>query len=84
MNDQRRIIVYIATSADGFIARSLFRLFFPRPSVIISRDGILDNASAVGAGMLKREEVEEVFAYDFRGQRRLGIVPRDPMTIIAR
>src|SRR5918993_1464443 len=51
------------------LAYAIYRLCIPKPAVIISDEGIFDNASAVGAGMLRWEEVAEVFPYDFVGQR---------------
>lgn len=60
------------------------RLLFPKPSVVISRNGIYDNASAVSAGMLKWEEIAEIKPYNFMGNRALGIVPVDLETVIAR
>jgi hypothetical protein len=63
---------------------ALYRLLSPKPAVVISREGIFDNASAVGAGMLKWEEIAEIYTYTFMGQRMLGIVPRDTEAVIAR
>lgn len=63
---------------------ALYRLLSPKPSVVISLEGILDNASAVGAGMIRWEEIAEIYPYDFMGQRMLGIVPTDAETVIAR
>jgi hypothetical protein len=78
----------VAVSSISFFGLCLvyaaIRLLLPKPSVIISRDGILDNASAVSAGMLKWEEIAEVKPYNFMGNRALGIVPVDLETVIAR
>lgn len=63
---------------------ALYRLLSPKPSVVISREGIFDNASAAGAGLLKWEEIANIFPYDFMGQRMLGIVPRDAEAVMAR
>jgi hypothetical protein len=60
------------------------RLLFPRPSVIISRDGIFDNASALGAGMLKWEEIAEIAPYKIGGYPALVIFPVDEEAVIAR
>lgn len=61
-----------------------YRLLLPKPAVVISDEGIFDNASAVGAGMLKWEEIADVFAYDFRGHRMLGIVPVNEEVVLGR
>ena len=63
---------------------AIYRLLVPKPAVVISDEGIFDNASAVGAGMLKWEEIAEVFAYDFMGQRMLGIIPVNEAVVLAR
>ncbi|MEW6208222.1 MAG: STM3941 family protein [Acidobacteriota bacterium] len=67
----------------GFIY-ACYRLFVPKPLLIINRDGIFDNASAVGAGMLRWEEIAEIFTYTFWGERFLGIIPINPETVMNR
>lgn len=59
------------------LAYTLFRLCVPTPAVVVDDEGLLDNASITGAGMLRWEEISDVFAYEFKGQRMLGIVPVD-------
>lgn len=66
------------------LAYTTYRLFIPKPAVIISDEGIFDNASAVGAGMIRWEEVADVFAYDFVGQRMLGIIPVNEEEVLGR
>src|SRR5215216_2393472 len=63
---------------------AMYRLFMPKPAVVISDEGIFDNASAVGAGMLRWEEIADVFAYDFMGQRMLGIIPVNEEVVLRR
>lgn len=60
------------------------RLLVSKPLIIINREGIFDNASAVGAGMLRWEEIAEIFPYTFWGQRALGIVPIHPEAVMNR
>ena len=52
--------------------------------MVISEEGIFDNASAVGAGMLRWEEIANVFAYEFMGQRMLGIIPVTEEVVLSR
>ena len=79
------VVAYIGIPFFGLsFLYMLYRLLFPKPSVVISREGIFDNASAVGAGMLRWEEIAEIYPYDFMGQRMLGLVPRDAEAVIAR
>src|ERR1041385_4480948 len=70
------IISYVGIPFFGLcLVYAIYRLLVPKPAVVISDEGIFDNASAVGAGMLRWEEIAHVFAYDFMGQRMLGIIP---------
>jgi hypothetical protein len=66
------------------LAYAIYRLCIPKPAVIISDEGIFDNASAVGAGMLRWEEIAEVYPYDIVGQRVLGIIPVKENDVIRR
>src|SRR6185436_15541060 len=52
-----------------------YRLLRPRPSVIINQEGIVDNASALGAGLIRWEEIEGMFIYKVMGKPLLGIIP---------
>lgn len=61
-----------------------YRLLHPMPSVIINQEGIFDNASLFGAGMLRWEEIENMFVYQIMDSKFLGLVPADPETVIAR
>jgi hypothetical protein len=82
--------VIVITSYAGIpffglcLVYATYRLFIPKPAVIISDEGIFDNASAVGAGMLKREEIADIFPYSFMGQRMLGIIPVKEEVVLER
>lgn len=65
-------------------AYAVYRLSVRRPLLVISDEGLFDNASAVGAGMLRWEEIAEVFTFELAGQRFIGIVPVDMEAVIAR
>jgi hypothetical protein len=67
----------------GFLYAA-YRLCVPKPLLVISDEGLYDNASAVGAGMLRWEEIAEVFRYEFANQRFIGIVPVDVEAVVAR
>ena len=54
---------------------AVYRLMNPAPALIINREGIVDNASALGAGLIRWEEIQSMFIYDVMGNRLLGIVP---------
>ncbi len=78
-------IFYLAAplSGLGFIYAS-YRLLKPTPAVIISREGIFDNASALGAGLIRWEEIKSVFIYAVMNNPFLGIVPVNIEPILAR
>jgi hypothetical protein len=63
---------------------ALFRLTKPKPSLVINDEGVFDNASAVGAGMLKWSEIAEVKITSYMGQRFLSIVPNNLEEILQR
>ncbi len=62
----------------------LFRLVVRKPSVVVSEEGVLDNASALGAGMIRWEEIKDVRSRLFGTQRMIVIVLRDEQPILAR
>jgi hypothetical protein len=65
-------------------AYAVYRLLVPAPLLVISDEGLYDNASAVGAGMLRWEEIAELVPYEFAKQRFIGVVPVDVGAVIAR
>jgi len=79
------VIAYIGIPFFSLcLVYAIYRLLVPNPAVVISDEGIFDNASAVGAGMLRWEEIADVFAYDFMGQRMLGIIPVNEAVVLGR
>ena len=63
---------------------ALLRLIKPKPSLVINDEGVFDNASAIGAGMLQWSEIIEVKIISFMGQRFLSIVPNNIEVILQR
>jgi hypothetical protein len=79
------VISYVGIPFFGLcLVYAIYRLLVPKPAVVISAEGIFDNASAVGAGMLRWEEIADIFAYDFMGQRMLGIIPVNEEVVLGR
>jgi hypothetical protein len=66
------------------LAYGLYRLMRPVPILVISQQGLFDNASAVGAGWLKWSEIKDVKIYRFMSQRFLGIIPMDLNAVLGR
>ena len=52
--------------------------------LVISQQGLFENASAVGAGWLKWSEIKDVKIHRFMSQRFLGIVPVDLNAVLGR
>lgn len=61
-----------------------YRLVFRRPALEIDSTGIMDEASALGAGRLNWEEVDRVVLYVYYRQSMLGIIPKDLETYLSR
>ncbi|HEX6189909.1 MAG TPA: STM3941 family protein [Pyrinomonadaceae bacterium] len=61
-----------------------YRLLKPTPSVIINQEGVFENASVFGAGLIRWEEIESMFIYQVMNNAFLGIVPVDLDAILAR
>ncbi len=61
-----------------------YRLIRPSPALRINEDGIYDNASLSGVGLIRWEEIAEIFVYSVVGQKTLGIVPLDWPALLAR
>lgn len=59
------------------------RLIIEQPSLIINKEGITDNASAVGVGLLKWCDIKEIGVYYYMGQKFLGIEPMNPEEILS-
>lgn len=55
-----------------------------KPVVEIGPAGIVDNASGVGAGLIRWEEIQAIYPFTFMGQQSLGIVPHDERAILSR
>lgn len=79
------VATYVGVPVFGLcFVYALYRLVVRKPALVVSREGILDNASALGAGMIRWEEIREVRSCHFGTQRMLVIVPRDEGAILAR
>lgn len=78
-------IFYIGAPVFSFALIYLgYRLLKPAPAVIINQEGIVDNASAFGAGLIRWEEIESMFVYRVMDNAFLGIVPVNLEAVLAR
>ena len=56
---------------------ALFHVVRASPAVVINHRGIVDNASALGVGLVPWENIAEVREYRVQNQVFLGIIPRN-------
>jgi hypothetical protein len=78
-------IFYVGAPLFGLLlVYACYRLLKPAPSVIINQEGIFDNASIFGAGLIRWEEIKSMFVYAIGNNPFLGIVPVDIETVLAR
>jgi hypothetical protein len=79
------VATYVGVPFFGFcLLHLLSRLVVRRPAVVVSEEGIWDNATALGVGMIRWEEVRDVRATSFGTHRMVAIVPKDDAAILAR
>jgi len=60
-----------------FLGHCIYRILKPVPSIMVNGEGIFENASSVGAGLLRWSEIAEVKMFTFNNKRFLGILPKD-------
>ncbi len=63
---------------------TVYRLFSPKPMLVNNAEGITDNASAIGVGLVPWEEITGLRIYTFMGQKFLAVEVRDMEAILAR
>ena len=79
------IVSYLAIGFFGLcFIYGLYRLVVRRPSLILSRDGILDNASAVNAGLVRWEEINRIFCSSMQRQQFVSITLKDAEGFLGR
>ncbi len=72
------VIGYACLIFFGFcLLYALTRLIFRSPSLRIDEEGIYDNASAVGSGLVRWEEIKDLPIYTYGEQSYLGIMLYD-------
>lgn len=70
----RILTVYLGVPFFGLCTLyALYRLVAPRPSVVLTAEGIVDSASATAVGLIHWYEISQVAIYTVSGQRMLGI-----------
>lgn len=62
---------------------ALLKLFDPKPALVIDDEGITDNASAMSAGFIRWEQIQDAFVNEVRGQTFLTVVVRNPEQVYA-
>lgn len=59
------------------------RLARQEPALVINSEGIFDNASTLGIGWIRWDEIAQMQEYEFQGQTLLGIAPKDLERLLA-
>ena len=81
----RLVVGYLVVAFFGIgLVYALLRLVKPVPSLVISSEGIFENGTAIGAGLLRWSEIAEVRIYTFMNQRFLGIIPTNLEEVLHR
>jgi hypothetical protein len=79
------IASYLAMGFFGLcFVYAVYRLVVRKPSLILSREGILDNASAVSAGFVRWEEVDRIFYSSMMNQEFVSIALKDTEGFLGR
>ena len=60
----------------------LLRALSSQPALVIDDEGIHDRASAIGVGMLRWSEIEDIVVCEYRGQVMVGIEPKNPECVL--
>jgi hypothetical protein len=86
--ENQAVILVIGALSVAFFglcgSYAVWRLVRPVPALVITQEGIWDNASAVGVGLIRWDEIAELRECQFRNQVFLGIVPKDLHTVLAK
>ena len=78
-----RFIGLVTTGFFGAVVLSIFyRLVRPVPAITINAEGIIDNASGLGVGLIPWDQIGEVREYQVENQVFLGIFPKDVDALI--
>ncbi|THB66480.1 MAG: hypothetical protein D6E12_10540, partial [Desulfovibrio sp.] len=68
----------------GMIAIYLTKnLIWPKPAVLVGPQGVTDNATMAGAGLVPWPQIQDLLVYEYMGQRYLGITLKDPDAFFA-
>lgn len=63
---------------------TVYRLMVRRPALILSIEGIIDQASAVSAGLVRWEEIDRIFAGTMQRQTFVSIAVKTPDHFMSR
>jgi hypothetical protein len=84
----RATIIPISLLAIGFFGLCFlyasYRLVVRRPAVTLSPEGIVDNASAISAGLVRWEEIERIYCSSLQGQLFISIAVKNPEVFLQR
>ena len=83
------LIVYtVGLLTAGFsvltFSAALRKLIDQKPGLVFVNDGILDNSSAVSAGLIRWEEIDSIHQIEVTSQKFLAILVKDPKKYLSR
>jgi len=80
-----RYLFLISIIFFGTLAIFLFIKFFDRkPGLVINHEGIIDNSSALSAGLIRWDDVVDIDVLNLSGQKMVMIKLRNPNQILSR
>ncbi|MGH8621128.1 MAG: STM3941 family protein [Burkholderiales bacterium] len=62
----------------------LLKLFDGSPGLVLDREGIIDNSSAIAAGRVAWREIRDIRVMSVSGQRLLAVIVNDPEKYLGR
>jgi hypothetical protein len=75
---------YVGGPFFGLCFLLALRRFSGEPLIVIGPEGVRDNSSLVGTGLIRWDEIRRIFPHDSFGQRYVGIDLHDPATLLSR
>lgn len=62
----------------------IYRCLSKKPLLIVNEKGIVDNSSALGAGLIEWNEIKDIEIRRLMGQEFIGIIPYDLEKVLSR
>jgi hypothetical protein len=74
-----KVVSVLAIAFFGLcMVYGVLKLFDGAPGLVLDREGIIDNSSALAAGRVAWHEIRDIHVVSVKGQRFIALVVRDP------